>query len=241
MHIDDHFALSTGTAPLDDGRHVQLTVHDLGMVRVPSGLLGACDPFVALDNPVIIPIEAGDYPVYVTVADVSEEQDGSHPREAYLSLLFSREPSVSVTAATGINGTPPPDEFSFVGVDSGTVAFVDSEAVLRSMPEDVANWQPLVFETGASDDWFSIMDADEPHAYGFANIVMPRATAGENVVLSHSGWGDGVYPVLETRDAGGALTGIHIDLQVVGRFEEPPAPADAAPTRRSWIARLLGR
>ena len=47
---------------------------------------------------------------------------------------------------------------------------------------------------------------------------MPRAGAGENVVLSYSGWGDGVYPVRLTRDADGAPLGLHIDLGVVGEF-----------------------
>ena len=42
------------------------------------------------------------------------------------------------------------------------------------------------------------------------------ARSGENVILAHSGWGDGVYPLLQTLDADGRLTGVHIDLQVVG-------------------------
>jgi hypothetical protein len=46
---------------------------------------------------------------------------------------------------------------------------------------------------------------------------MPLASNGENVVLSHSGWGDGFYPVLASYAADGTLLGIHIDLLV----EEP--------------------
>jgi uncharacterized protein DUF4241 len=44
---------------------------------------------------------------------------------------------------------------------------------------------------------------------------MPAAQAGENVVLAHSGWGDGVYPVVRTVDADGKPLAIHIDLLVV--------------------------
>ena len=55
---------------------------------------------------------------------------------------------------------------------------------------------------------------------------MPRAGAGENVVLSYSGWGDGVYPVMLTRDAAGAPLGLHIDLGVVGGFASDDEEGD---------------
>lgn len=42
----------------------------------------------------------------------------------------------------------------------------------------------------------------------------PGAGDGENVVLSHSGWGDGFYPVVTTHDAEGRLLGVHLDLLV---------------------------
>ena len=107
-----------------------------------------------------------------------------------------------------------------VGVDSGTVAFVDHEAVPAAMPaeEDGADWYSDIFDSGEPGSWFSLMDSSEHYRAGTANIVMPLAGDGENVVLSHSGWGDGVYPVLLTRDAEGAPVGLHIDLGVVGAF-----------------------
>ena len=58
------------------------------------------------------------------------------------------------------------------------------------------------------------MDSAEHLVAGCANIVMPLATAGENVILSHSGWGDGLYPVVGSYDATGRLLAVHIDLQV---------------------------
>lgn len=43
----------------------------------------------------------------------------------------------------------------------------------------------------------------------------PRGAAGgENLVLTHSGWGDGFYPVITTHDAEGRLLGVHLDLLV---------------------------
>ena len=60
--------------------------------------------------------QPGDFPVRVTVADVSEEQDGSHLREAYLSLVLSEADSVTVEAAPGPDGPPPPGQYFTVEV-----------------------------------------------------------------------------------------------------------------------------
>jgi hypothetical protein len=248
MDLIDFYALQTGSAPLGTGAPAKLTVHDLGVLRVPSGKVGACDPFVNLSYPLVVQVPQGDYPVRVTVADVSEEQDGSHLREAYLSLVLSEADSVTVEAADGPDGPPPAGQYFTVGVDAGTVAFVDAEAALRCMP-DPTTWYEGVFESDDANSWFSLMDADGPHPAGTANIVMPLASNGENVVLSHSGWGDGFYWLLQTRDAEGNLTGIHIDLAVVGRFDEEPEDKDVLspaapvpePAKKSWLAKLLGR
>ena len=248
---------------MPQGGSATLSIQDLGMIRVPSGRLGASDPFVDLEHSVIVPIPPGDYPVRVTIADVSPEQDGSHFREAYLSVVLSGAESELVAPANGPDGPPPIDQFFGVGVDAGTVAFVDVEAVRRCMPEDTTTWYETVFETGNAESWFSVMDADTPLISGTANLVMPRANAGENVVLSHSGWGDGFYPLLETRGSDGQLTGIHIDLRVVGPIDEdyepddleddepddlaevePDAPEVAPsiePKPKNWLSRLLRR
>ena len=183
---------------------VPLSVVDLGVLRVPSGRVEACDPFVTLGDGPVFEVEPGDYPVKVTVADVS------HEREAYLSLVLADGEPASVEAAQPVRGR------GFVCVDAGAVAFVDHDAVATAMPPQ-DDWYD-VFDSGEPDSWFSLMDSSDHYRRGAANIVMPRAGAGENVVLSHSGWGDGVYPVMLTRDADGAPLGLHIDLGVVGGF-----------------------
>ena len=247
MDIRDHHALSTGIAPLPDGRRVQLSVIGLGELSVESGRLGACDPFAYLYDPVVLPVPPGRYPVLVTVADVSEAQDGSHQREAYLSLVFSDAASTAVEAAPNESGVPEDGEFWGVGVDAGTVGFVDADAIGRCMPGDGADWYSDVFDTGGDDGWFAQMDADSPFPSGTANIVLPLATDGENVVLSHSGWGDGFFPLLRTVAADGTVTGIHIDLLVVGAPEEEPSEPDqatSAPSLRKtspgWLRRFFG-
>ena len=179
---------------------VPLSVVDLGVLRVPSGRVEACDPFVTLGDGPVFAVEPGDYPVRVTVADV----------EAYLSLVLADGEPASVEAAQPVRGR------GIVCVDAGAVAFVDHDAVATAMPPQ-DDWYD-VFDSGEPDSWFSLMDSPDHYRRGAANIVMPRAGAGENVVLSYSGWGDGVYPVMLTRDADGAPLGLHIDLGVVGEF-----------------------
>lgn len=247
MDIRDHHALSARLAPIPDGRQVQLSVIGLGELSVESGRLGACDPFASLYDPVVLPVPAGRYPVIVTVADVSAAQDGSHLREAYLSVVFSDAASTGVEAAPNEAGIPDDGRYWGVGVNAGTVGFVDADAIERCMPGDGADWYSDVFDTGGADGWFAQMDADSPYPAGSANIVLPLATNGENVVLSHSGWGEGFFPLLRTVAADGTVTAIHIDLLVVGAPEQEMPPTDQsvpAPAARNaskgWLRRFFG-
>ena len=158
----------------------------------------------------------------MTVADVSEERDGSHLREAYLSLVVSDAgPVAEVRGVTPEDHEPAGDgEHYGVGVDAGTVGFADAEAITRCMPDDSADWYDELFDSGEPTSWFERMDDPGHYREGSANITMPLATAGENVVLSHSGWGDGFYPVVTTHAADGTLLGVHIDLLVAGPDDE---------------------
>lgn len=211
------FALLPGTP---DGTPHPQTVHALGVLHVPSGRLEASDPYVNLGDGLVVEVPPGSYPAYVTVADVSEARDGSHSREAYLSLVLSdATPVAEVRPAAPKDAEPPAgDEFYGVGVDAGTVGFADAAAVATAMPpaDGDVEWYDDIFDNGEPGSWFNLMDSADHYVAGCANIVMPLATAGENVVLSHSGWGDGFYPVVTTHAADGSLLGVHIDLLVAG-------------------------
>ena len=68
------YALVTGPVPSPfekDNRYVPtdmvpLSVLDLGVLRVPSGRVEACDPFVSLGEGPVFEIEPGDYPLTLT-------------------------------------------------------------------------------------------------------------------------------------------------------------------------------
>ena len=226
LTTDDFRALVPGPVPVD-GKTWALTVHDLGLLKVPSGRLEASDPFVTLGNGSVFEVPPGEYPVRVTIADVSDEQDGSNLREAYLSVVLADGVVAAVEAAPKPEADLPADEYWVVGVDAGTVAFADADAVRTCMPE--GDWYEELFDNDTDQSWFNLMDSAEHLREGCANIVMPLARAGENVVLSHSGWGDGVYPVIRTLDADGKPLAIHIDLLVVGPAEGADEDALPAP------------
>ncbi|MDO5080267.1 DUF4241 domain-containing protein [Buchananella hordeovulneris] len=218
MELDPtHFYALQARAPYQRGsREAQISQStiELGTLRIHSGAVEACDPFFDLGNGVRFQAPNGDHRAVVTVADVSGRQDGSHLRESYLSLLFSDAPTARLALATPLLG-PDEEEHTYsawVGVETGTVAFTD-RTVLQFMP-DVNHYDEL-FDSGQPDSWFALMDNPHHIARYVANIPLPLGQAGENLVLSHSGWGDGVYPVLATYAADGNLTGLHIDLLVV--------------------------
>ena len=217
----EFYALTTGPVPspfdndyLATGT-VSLSVTDLGVLRVPSGRVEACDPFVMLGDGPVYAVEPGDYPVRLTLADMSMAQDGSSLKEAYLSVVLADGEAASAEIARTIDGHK-----QGVVVDAGAVGFADNMAVETAMPPPGVDWCDEIFDSGEPDAWISVLYSAEHLRAGAANIVMPLAKNGENVVLSHSGWGDGFYPVILTRDADGTPLGLHIDLQVVGRFAE---------------------
>jgi hypothetical protein len=209
-----------------DGGVWRLSVVDCGDLVLPQGRLIACDPFSdlegAIDGPHVA-VPPGTYPVRVTLADVSGKRDGSHIREAYVSLLLGGGPEFRRAY-----------EFGF-GVDAGTVCFVDGGVVRSAMPPQEPStkrnawwttWQEIMSGWGMrrdKDSWSARMA--DPHHIGkdVANVELPRAQAGENIVLVHSGWGDGVYPVISGYDAAGTLVAVHIDLYVVVSAMESPA------------------
>ena len=208
------------TVQSKDGHHFVWTI-DCGELSVPSGKLVACDPFAMMsagNNP-FISIPPGRYPVSVTLADVSKKQDRSHIREAYMTLR--------VAPGTGayrrvlpllLEGQEAPElaegEFCGFGVDAWTACFVDNDATLNCMPNP-DDWLEDLFENDDPKCWFSLMDNPEHIRDGIANIPLPLAKNGENIIVVHSGWGDGSYPVIGLYDSNDQLIAVHVDFAVI--------------------------
>ena len=116
------YALADGErAPLFN-QWARLKLINLGLLHLPSGAIGACDPYVFLEGVAACAhVAPGDYPVRLTLAELPEES-----LEAYLSLVL--DPDADEVRR---------DEVRSVGVDAGTVGFVDAEAAKLAFAGDV--------------------------------------------------------------------------------------------------------
>lgn len=206
-------ALQSGHVEIEGEPH-EIVVVECGDLLMPSGRLVAADPFVTLIRQnAYYPVPAGKYPVRVTL-------DESIGREMYLSLCISASIEVVrrllVPCRPDGSQYPEPETGKYYGVavDAGTICFVDDDAVQRCMPTDEGSWLETVFDNSSPDCWFKRMDSSEHIGPGLANIVLPNAISGENVVICQSGWGDGFYPVVGGYDADGRLVAVHIDLLI---------------------------
>lgn len=217
MDLEKFYARLEGKAPLSvydfetkTRSIIDANVHSfvIGEVNVPSGLLAASDPYVDIESPLVFDVPAGTYPVYVTVADVSAEQNKSHYRECYLSIILNENEPVSISGAIPKDREDDLVEGTFygVGVDAGIVGFFDYEAgqeLNRTLEEDPDSLFDFLEE--------ELTEKNNAHV----GVFQPEGIEG-NFVYSHSGWGDGFYPVLKTLDKDGNITGFHIDLGVLG-------------------------
>ena len=80
---------------------------------------------------------------------------------------------------------------------------------------DVERWHDDVFDNPEPESWFNRMDDPQHIRAGLANIRLPLASDGANIIIIHSGWGDGVYPLVGGYTCEGRLIRVHIDFMVV--------------------------
>ena len=213
---DDYWkALADGEEIVIRDTPYVLSVVNCGDLVMPTGLLAVCDPFAMMQvsgNPAI-QLPPGKYPVKVTLADVSGLRDGSHLREAYASLILGSEPEETRREMPLLN-----TKYNAFGVDAGTACFVDEGALTDGMPP-LEEWED-VFDDGTEASWFSRMDNPKEIREGLANVPPPLARQRENIILIHSGWGDGAYGVVGSYDIHDTLIAVHIDFGVVSDPEE---------------------
>lgn len=204
------FALQDGKP--DGARHPQ-TVHDLGVLRVPSGRLEACDPIIMLGEGVVVDVPPGAYPVRLTrVATAGHDTHGA----AYLSVVLRGDLPVSQ-----VRTVTHPDDPAWVISDSTAIGFVDHEAVDRCMPPH-GEREELVLDGDPphTPSWLDLLDDPDHVREDGANIRLPLATDGENVILARSWIGQGDHLVVTTHAADGALLAVHLDASAHDPDEE---------------------
>lgn len=206
MPVGGFFGARSGRANGDEGQAIDLVIKQIGVLAIPSGVLGVVDPFAALDAPLEVQLERGTYRVLLTLGSYPEQDDSGFTDAAYLSLVLADGDPISVEPVPG----------TFVGGQlygattwGGFVGFVDAVAAVgHTVPP----------ESDVFEEWLK-MAGEDPH--GLLDVTLPWATRGENVIGIMSPNDEGQYPLYMTRDADGKPLAVHVDFLVVGegRYE----------------------
>ena len=159
-----------------------------GRLRVSSGRVLATDPLVNLERaPFKRAVPNGDYPVFLSV---------DHSERAFSYALLQLGP------ARPVRWHP---EGSLVLVDSGTSCFADGETAHEVARRDTPENPPLLID---------VMDEAGYKTNRWANLCIDPES-GANLVVFHSGVGDGSYPSYWGFDERGALVALVTDFQIV--------------------------
>ncbi|GAB3451305.1 hypothetical protein [Actinophytocola sediminis] len=195
-------ALQDGTPA---GARYPQTVHDLGVLRVPSGRLEACDPIIMLGEGVVVDVPPGAYPVRLTRV-VEDDVAGA----AYLSVVLRDD--LAVARVRTVTSLADPAEPAWVVTDSTGIGFVDHEAVDRCMPPHQER-EELILDGDPphTPSWLDLLDDPDHVGADSADIRLPLATDEENVILARSWLGQGDHLVVTTHAADGVLLAVHLD------------------------------
>ncbi|MFZ0217058.1 MAG: DUF4241 domain-containing protein [Candidatus Dormiibacterota bacterium] len=209
--------LATGIVDVR-GRAYGLQVVDLGELALPSGRLCCFDPLASFPDEVpFIELPAGRYPVRLTIADTSRGLDGTMPHAAYLSVIVRRareewhRPLQPVYKSGRRAEALEDDRYVGVAVETGAAAMVDQGAFERLTGAEWFDDLP--------DAWTDAIDDPDRIREGVANVGLPEALEGENIVLCATDVEDGYYPIMGSYDRRKHLLAVHLDFEVVGTFE----------------------
>lgn len=196
---------------------------DAGNISIPSGKLYCLDP-VTYDchwEDLSIPVPVGRHRVLITYVDLSDEVDSEHYREAYATIVFDGgsdevvrriiTPMSDGTAARPESLDGNMDSFP---VDFATACFADLEVMrhLVAIQDDAMAQAEYV---DPADPWFEAMENPNDIFQGVANVPIPSLGKDASIVLFHTGWGDGGFPIVGGYDRDERLISVHVDFLVV--------------------------
>ncbi|MCD6073040.1 MAG: uncharacterized protein K0S42_3556, partial [Microvirga sp.] len=118
---------------------VSFRVFEAGQLRLPSGKIIACDPFVSMDRPAFtVSVPAGEYPVRLALVEGGNDAR----RVALARLAISSAPVVrwEMALVAGQDAaTLKADEIFGYPVDAGTGSFLDAETGAAAWPKMMAD------------------------------------------------------------------------------------------------------
>jgi hypothetical protein len=186
---------------------VGFRIFDAGQLRLPSGAIKACDPFVGMEHRPFTPVvPKGDFPVRLALVDGGVD-DG---RVALARVDFS--PAAVVRwemAVTEGQDTATLKDGEYFGypVDAGTGSFVDAETAA------VAS-RRMATDEDLAQRWIADGQArGAPKGVPSFHAVIDIGPG--NIVMFESGWGDGLYASWFGYDAQGRIAALLTDFNVV--------------------------
>ncbi|MFD0363256.1 hypothetical protein ACFQZZ_17565 [Nocardia sp. GCM10030253] len=213
LHTGPASRIGMGAAASAAEIDVMLAIHDAGEFEVLTGKVALCDPgHLAAGSagslqdrpvdetvPIFASVPVGRHLVLLTTA--TEPGDDHCQVLAYLSLVFSDAPTTAITPwiAEGGGSRCGEPANNFLTVDGGVAGLLDAAGADRI---------PSGFDVVRAIDRALIANKL------WANIPLPIAETSETVVACRSG--KGAFPVMQSLDAQGNVTGLHVDFAVVG-------------------------
>ena len=202
-----------------DNKFIELL--NLGDLNISTGKIIACDPLVCLYDTSAFTrtVPPGKYPVIACVAKTENSGD----RYAVVKLEFSKDRAtkweMAVTKHQDIKKLNEDDEFFGFPVDAGLGCFCDWETqqVYKQFETDFMQKNP---DGNIYDDFFAeefkknaICQNDPQDIGDWLNFYLP-ARPTLNVIMFHSGYGDGMYPCYWGTNDDGKICSLIVDFQV---------------------------
>jgi hypothetical protein len=186
---------------------VSFRVFEAGQLRLPSGKIVACDPFVNMDRPAFtVSVPAGEYSVRLALVEGGNDAR----RVAFARLAISSAPVVrwEMALVAGQDATTlKADEIFGYPVDAGTGSFLDAET-------GAAAWPKMTEDEDIAQGW--ITQGDKLSAGpGTPTFHLDVDVGQGNIVMFTSGWGDGFYASWFGYDAQGRVAALVTDFAVV--------------------------
>jgi len=201
--------------PYFDNPPANAKIKELGTLHLPTGQIIASDPLAPMNPaPFTETIAGGDYPVAAVIINDPEGGD----RYALARIKITNEPAVKwETAITTMDDWQPDNLFGY-SVDSGLGGFMDKQTFIEfsRFELDFINNNPP--GSNLYDHYFKDklkQNAENGQDEGdWLNYILPDHKP-DNIVMFHSGWGEGFYSSYWGIDAEGNICSLVTDFQVI--------------------------
>jgi len=201
---------------------IPLELLPLGQLTLPTGQVIACDPFVCIHDslPFNRTVEPGNYPVIASIAKT--EQSGNRYAVVKVDFNHARPTKWELAVLNDNVIADLKEEDAFVGypVDGGLGCFCDLETqkYFNEFLDDAYNKDPksdIYTDFFAAEFKRNAVEQDNPDDPGdWVNFHLPNKP-GLNIIMFHSGYGDGIYPCYWGTNDKGDICCLVVDFCVI--------------------------